>query len=74
MTRDVNADNELSFPYPQYVRKEGYVVLMTQHHSASSQKQENCFFLSDQYNKSIYVNDQDRTGHKQIKVSPNAKQ
>ena len=41
----MNADNELPFPYPQYVRKEGYVMLMTQHHSASAQKQENCFFF-----------------------------
>ena len=40
----MNADNKLPFPYPQYVRKEGYVMLMTQHHSASAQKQENCFF------------------------------
>ena len=41
----MNADNDLSFPYPQYVRKEGYFMLMTQHHSASAQKQENCLFF-----------------------------
>ena len=35
----------IAFPYPPYVRKEGYVMLMTQHHSASAQKQENCFFF-----------------------------
>ena len=51
----MNADNKLPFPYTQYVRKEGYVMLMTQHHSASAQKQENCFVFFIRPEEQIHI-------------------